>query len=104
MPNNLRKNIKQTNISMPIIKYTIQTYAHLQHGFQQNISIESLLFEVHDRISNTLNDGKLAIIISLHLSKAFDSLNHFQLIIKLRDIGFKIKAEKSIISYLRKKL
>ena len=47
-----------------------------QHGFRQNKSTESLLFELHDRIRNTLNDGKLAIIISLDLSKAFDTLNH----------------------------
>ena len=70
-----------------------------QHGFRQNKSTESLLFELHDRIRNTLNDGKLAIIISLDLSKAFDTLNHFQLINQLRDVGFSIKAQKLILGY-----
>ena len=53
-----------------------------QHGFRQNNSTESLLYELHDRIRNTLNNGKHAIIITLDLSKAFDTLNHFQFINK----------------------
>ena len=74
-----------------------------QHDFRQNISTECLLFELYNRNHNTI-DGKLAIIISLDLSKAFDTVNHFQLINKLRDIGFSIKDQKLMLSYLRERV
>ena len=71
--------------------------------FSTNKSTECLLFELYNRIHNTL-DGKLAIIISLDLSKAFDTDNHFQLINKSRDIGFSIKDQKLMLSYLRERV
>ena len=56
-----------------------------QHGFMTG---KSQLLSVYDTVGKHLNEGKQTDMIFLDFSKAFDSVNHNLLIIKLQKLGF----------------
>jgi len=72
-----------------------------QYGFRQGKSTEQLLHKLYNKICLNLDNGMLTIIISLDMSKAFDTLDHFKLIQKLDKISFSKSAKTFILSYLR---
>jgi len=72
-----------------------------QFGFRKGRSTESLLQKLYDKIRSNLHNGCLTIIVSLDLSKAFDTLDHSVLIRKLRKINFSKSAQLLILNYLR---
>ena len=51
--------------------------------------------------SKTFNNDNLAVIVSLDLSKAFDTLNYHQLLNKLQKIGFSANSHWLVFSNLR---
>jgi len=90
----------------------IQINAYLDHhdvldqnqfGFRKGKSTEHLLHLLYNRIAQNLKNGLLSVIVSLDMSKAFDTLDHFSLIEKLQNIGFSKSAQSLILSYLRER-
>lgn len=45
------------------------------------------VFETTNIILNSIGKEKLPAVVLLHMSKAFDSVNHKTLILKLQDVG-----------------
>jgi len=74
-----------------------------QFGFRKGKSTESLLHLMYDRICSNIDSGQLTVIISLDLSKAFDTLDHSKLIEKLHQVGFSKQSMLLILSYLRER-
>ena len=60
-----------------------------QYGFRDGPSTELALIELIDRITQDLDKGKIPISIFLDLSKAFDTLEHVNLLHKLNYYGIK---------------
>jgi len=58
-----------------------------QHGFMPGKSCTTNLLETLDKITESLNNNNLVIMILLDLAKAFDTVPHNQLISKLRAYG-----------------
>jgi hypothetical protein len=58
-----------------------------QHGFSQGKSTLSNLLETIDAINEFLSDGNYADILYLDFSKAFDSVSHYRLLIKMENLG-----------------
>jgi len=75
-----------------------------QFGFRHGKSTEQLLHLLYNSICSNLNKGFLSIVISLDMSKAFDTLDHLKLIEKLERIGFSKSALNLILSYLRNRI
>jgi len=75
-----------------------------QYGFRRNRSVETLLHKLYNKLCQNLHKGLLSIIISLDLSKAFDTIDHLKLIDKLQQVGFSKDAQRLILSYLRERM
>ena len=58
-----------------------------QHGFVQGKSTLSNLLETIDCINEFLSDDNYADILYLDFSKAFDSVSHYRLLIKMQNLG-----------------
>ena len=58
-----------------------------QHGFKKNHSTVTAMMEIQDRISEAVDNGKNAAMISIDLSAAFDVVNHKRLFKTLQKIG-----------------
>ncbi|KAI8125992.1 RNA-directed DNA polymerase from mobile element jockey [Lucilia cuprina] len=72
-----------------------------QYAFRSGFSTTSLLLSLTDKIRNNVNNNEFSVLISLDLSKAFNNINHCQLIYKLRnEFNFSKSACKLILSYL----
>lgn len=72
-----------------------------QYAFRRGYSTTSLLLKLTDSIRENLNMNKLSALISLDLSKAFNSISHVSMIQKLRDyFNFSTSACKLVLSYL----
>jgi len=57
--------------------------SNTQHGFRTNLSTETALMKVTDKIYNNIDNNKITLLVLCDLSKAFDSINHSILIKKL---------------------
>ena len=53
-----------------------------QHGFRPNLSTETALLKVTDKIYENIENKKISLLLMLDLSKAFDSVHHQILISK----------------------
>jgi len=63
--------------------------AESQYGFQKNKSTEMAMLELQDRIAKSLASNKWCLGLFLDLSKAFDTLDHKILLIKLGHYGLR---------------
>ena len=86
---NILKHLKEHNI-----------LSNFQHGFRQNRSCTSQLLLTVNDFANALNDGKQIDSILLDFSKAFDKVNHFKLILKLKHMGIQGKPDEWINAFL----
>lgn len=71
-----------------------------QYGFTKQKGCPDVIAKLNALVSTIVDRKKDAIIISLDISKAFDSLNHEILLAKLRHIGFDKDAQSLMKSYL----
>ena len=54
-----------------------------QHGFRANLSTETALLKVTDKIYNNIDNNKITLLVLCDLSKAFDSVHHDTLLKKM---------------------
>lgn len=72
-----------------------------QYGFRHGFNTTSHLIHLTDTIRETINKGSCGVLVGLDLSKAFDRVDHFKLISKLReDFRFSKTACKLLFSYV----
>ena len=64
-------------------------YSECQHGFRKKRSCVTQLIEVYDKITEMIYDGKsVAVdIVYLDFRKAFDSIPHERLLLKMKGYG-----------------
>ncbi|KAL7079739.1 hypothetical protein ACQ4LE_001159 [Meloidogyne hapla] len=96
-----------TKVIEQIIAKHISIYAEhngilpdCQHGFRPNKSVTTQLIEFQDDISFALENKNLINIVYFDLAKAFDSIPHERLLIKLKLIGIESSLLKWISNYL----
>lgn len=71
-----------------------------QSGFRRSHSTDTCLLFLTDYIRKEVDEGKFCGMVMLDLQKAFDSVDHNILLMKLRALGFNEAALKCIGSYL----
>lgn len=71
-----------------------------QHGYIPNCSTETAIYQFTCKILGALERGELALGMFLDLSRAYDSLDHELLLMKLERYGVRGKALKWFRSYL----
>ena len=71
-----------------------------QSGNRRFHSTETSLIETTDAIFNAIDKKKVTAVVLLDMSKAFDSLDHKILMLKLQDIGMSSAALSWFSSYL----
>ena len=74
-------------------------YEH-QSGFRSAHSTETCLIDLFDCVKKNFSDGNLVGMVLLDLQKAFDTVNHFILLAKLKCLGFNETTVKWFSSYL----
>ena len=74
-----------------------------QYGFRANHSTELAAFNLIDRLTYDLDNGKISVNIYIDLAKAFDTLQHETLLNKLTYYGMRGKVNDLIRSYLANK-
>ena len=65
----------------------LKLYCKCQHGFRKGKSCITQLLDVMNDFSNFINDGKSFDVIYLDFRKAFDSVPHERLLLKLKSYG-----------------
>ena len=58
-----------------------------QHGFRRNLSTETALLKVTNKIYENIESKKISLLLLLDLSKAFDSVHHHILMTKLAKVN-----------------
>ena len=71
-----------------------------QSGNKKMHSAETALINVTDNILKAIGEKSTSLLVLLHMSKAFDSLNHNLLLEKLRKLGLKASVTSWFSSYL----
>ena len=69
-------------------------------GNKRGFSTETLLINITDSILNAIDQKKLTALVLLDMSKAFDSVNHNLLMLKLQDMGGSQSCLQWFSSYL----
>ena len=72
-------------------------HLHIMHIMH---SCETSVIETTDTILNAIDKKKLTAVVLLDMSKAFDSVNHDTLILKLQDVGISSDTLQWFRSYL----
>ena len=98
-PSNYRP-ISLTSVSCKILEHIIYhtVMCHLelhdilvdyQHGFRKNRSCETQLINTIESITKSFDNGKQVDLLVLDFSKAFDTVPHNRLLLKLEQIGIR---------------
>ena len=93
-----------------IVKDSIQEFAEseglfneAQHGFRRNRSTGTNLVEFWEDITDIVNNNKDLSIVYTDFKKAFDSVPHDLLLLKLKRLGIRGKTLKWLHSYLEER-
>lgn len=88
--------------------YTYFTESHLlytsQYGFRTQHSTEYAALELLDKIIIDMDQGNIPINIYMDLSKAFDTVDHSILLLKLKHYGIGKEALKLLTNYLSNRI
>lgn len=71
-----------------------------QFGFRKKFSTKDALLHATEQFRSEISSGKTVSLALLDLSKAFDSISHEILCVKLSDLGFSVEAIALIMNYL----
>ena len=71
-----------------------------QSGYRTGYSTQTALIRVCDDIRNAIDERCLTILVLFDFSKAFDTISHSLLLLKLKTIGFSDTALAWVFSYL----
>ena len=74
-----------------------------QSGFRPNHSAQTALIDVTDHILTGMEDGKVTGIVFLDLQKAFDTVSHDLMLMKLYDLGIRDVELTWFTSYLKER-
>ena len=74
---------------------------HSQAAYRSGHSTQTALLRLTDDVRKAVDEYKLTILVLFDLSKAFDSIPHNRLIMKLRDLNLSNDALKWFHSYLK---
>ena len=80
--------------------YVIDKFSNLLTGFRQKYSTQNALLDMIENWKVNLNKGCKKGAILMDLSKAFDTIDHYLLLAKLKAYGFDVSALKLLKSYL----
>ena len=72
----------------------------LQHGFRSKVSCKTQLLTFTQQILDYMANGKQTDVVVMHLSKAFDKVDHQRLILKLKRMGINNKTTNWIEAWL----
>lgn len=72
-----------------------------QFGFQDGLSTQDAIITLVNQIQESLDEGSPCLCIFIDLAKAFDTVNHVQLLSALSNIGIRGTANKLFKSYLQ---
>ena len=76
-------------------------YHQTQSGFRKGHSTSTLLVKLRDDIKKAMAKSEVTLSILIDYSKAFDTIDHSSLLLKLRDMNFSIDSLQLLSSYLR---
>ena len=76
-------------IAIQLMSYleTNKLLSNHQHGFRSNLSTETALMKVTDKLYENIDKKKVSLLLLLDLSKAFDSVSHRILIDKCKKLN-----------------
>ena len=83
-----------------ILEHVSENISRLQHGFMKGRSCLSNLLESFDIINDFLSEGETVDIFYLDFQKAFDSVPHYRLLVKLKSFGINNKILDTISDFL----
>jgi len=86
-----------------IFRHVKSSITPFQHGFFPNRSINTNLLNFSDFCISSIDKGGQVDVIYTDFSKAFDKVNHLQLLIKLNNLGLSVTGIKFFSSYLHKR-
>ena len=75
-------------------------YNETQSGFRKGHSTATLLLKLRDDIKTAMSKSEITLSILIDYSKAFDTIDHTDLILKLYDMNFSSNSISIISSYL----
>ncbi len=75
-----------------------------QFGFKRRHSAIDAVLAIIKLVANSLNNKEKCVVVSLDLKKAFDTISHMILLLKLKKIGRDFKALKWFYSFLENRL
>ena len=87
--NQITRHLEQNNL-----------ICHNQHAYRQRHSTQTCLIEVINHLYKVIENKRIPAVISLDLSKAFDSINHDLLLSKLADLQLSETSINWMKSYL----
>uniref|UniRef100_A0A452HYE6 Reverse transcriptase domain-containing protein n=1 Tax=Gopherus agassizii TaxID=38772 RepID=A0A452HYE6_9SAUR len=76
----------------------------LQHGFTKGRSCQTNLISFFEKVTDYLDKGNAVDLIYLDFSKAFDTVPHGELLVKLEKMGINMKIERWIRNWLKGRL
>ena len=75
--------------------------SQFQSDSRKHHSTEKALLSVTDNLLKPIDEKKMSILVLMHMSKAFHSINHDMLLFKLRTLGVSPSALEWFKSYLK---